>query len=50
MRNTEKLEQLKKKLDDEIEKGCPYSQILKTSQDIDKLLAEYYLEEIKDII
>lgn len=49
MRNMVKIEELKKKLNDEIERGCPYSQILKTSQEIDILLAEYYLEEIKDI-
>ena len=41
---------LKEKLNDEIEKGCPYEQILKTSKEIDKLLVEHYLKETKDII
>lgn len=45
----EKIEDLKKKLNEEIEMGCSYSQILKTSEDIDKLLAEYYLKDIKNI-
>lgn len=45
-----KIEKLKEKLDLEIEKGCPYDVILKTSKDIDELLAQYYLEEIKDIV
>ena len=44
------IEKLKKRLDSEIEAGCPYEQILKTSVEIDELLAKYYLEEIKDII
>ena len=44
-----KLLLLKKKLNEEIEMGCSYSQILKTSEDIDKLLAEYYLKDIKNI-
>lgn len=47
---TEKIETLKRKLDDEIARNCPYSQILKTSKEIDELLAQYYLENIKDII
>lgn len=45
----EKIEELKKKLDNEVKMGCSYSQILKTSKEIDKLLAEYYLKDIKDI-
>ena len=45
----EKIEDLKKKLNEEIEMGCSYSQILKTREDIDKLLAEYYLKDIKNI-
>ena len=44
------IEKLKKRLDSEIEAGCSYEQILKTSVEIDELLAKYYLEEIKDII
>lgn len=44
-----KIEELKQKLDKEIETGCPYSQILKTSEEIDVLLAEYYLKDIKNI-
>ena len=43
----EKIEKLKQKLDKEIENDAPYEQILKTSKDIDALLAKYYLEEIK---
>ncbi len=45
----EEIENLKRKLDKEIETGCKYSQILKTSKEIDILLAEYYLKELKDI-
>lgn len=45
----EKIEKLKRKLDKEIEMGCSYSQILKTSKEIDVLLAEYYLKDVKDI-
>lgn len=45
----EKIEELKEKLNKEIEVGCPYSQILKTSVEIDKLLAELYLKDIKNI-
>ena len=43
----EEIEKLKRKLDKEIE--CSYSQILKTSKEIDVLLAEYYLKDVKDI-
>lgn len=43
----EKIEKLKQKLDKEIENNAPYEKILKTSKDIDALLAKYYLEEIK---
>ncbi len=45
----QKIEKLKKRLDYEIENEYPYSQILKTSVEIDELLAEYYLENIKQI-
>ncbi len=45
----EKIDELKQKLDLQIEQGCPYDVILKTSRDIDELLAQYYLEEIKNI-
>ena len=45
----EKIEILKNKLNNEIERGCPYEQILKTSKEIDEMLVKYYLEEIKDI-
>lgn len=45
----DKIEELKEKLNKEVEMGCPYSQILKTSEDIDKLLSEYYLKDIKNI-
>ena len=45
----EKIEELKQKLDKEIEMGCPYSKILETSKDIDMLLAEYYLKDIQNI-
>ena len=45
----EKIEELKEKLNKEIEVGCPYSQILETSVEIDKLLAELYLKDIKNI-
>ena len=45
----EEIEKLKRKLDKEIEMGCSYSQILKTSKEIDVLLAEYYLKDVKDI-
>lgn len=45
----DKIEELKEKLDKEIEQGCPYEVILKTSKDIDELLAKYYLEEINNI-
>ena len=44
---TEEIENLKQKLDKEIENNAPYEQILKTSKDIDVLLAKYYLEEVK---
>lgn len=44
---TEEIEKLKQKLDKEIENNAPYEQILKTSKDIDVLLAKYYLEEVK---
>lgn len=43
------IENLKNRLNNEIEQGCPYEQILKTSKEIDELLVEYYLEETKDI-
>lgn len=43
------MEELKQKLNKQIEDGCPYSEILKTSKEIDKLLVEYYLKEVKDI-
>lgn len=43
------LERLKQRLDKEIELECSYSQILKTSKEIDELLAKYYLEEIDNI-
>lgn len=45
----EEIEKLKRKLDKEIEMGCSYSHILKTSKEIDVLLAEYYLKDVKDI-
>lgn len=45
----EEIERLKRKLDKEIEIGCQYSQILKTSKEIDILLAEYYLKDLKNI-
>jgi hypothetical protein len=45
-----KIEELKQKLNNEIESECPYSQILKTSKEIDELLAIYYLKNIEDII
>lgn len=45
----EEIEKLKRKLDKEIEMRCSYSQILKTSKEIDVLLAEYYLKDVKDI-
>lgn len=44
-----KIEELKQRLDKEIEQDFPYEQILKTSQEIDELLALYYSEKIKDI-
>ena len=52
---TEEIENLKQnnilsdifQLDKEIENNAPYEQILKTSKDIDVLLAKYYLEEVK---
>lgn len=44
-----KIEELKHKLDNEIKMGCPYSQILKTSKEIDVLLAQYYLKNVKNI-
>lgn len=47
--NTNIIEKLKERLDSEIEQGCSYEQILKTSKEIDELLVEYYLEETKDI-
>lgn len=43
----EEIEELKQKLDKEIENNAPYEQILKTSKDIDILLAKYYLDKIK---
>lgn len=43
------MEELKQKLNKQIEDGCPYSVILETSKEIDKLLVEYYLKEVKDI-
>lgn len=45
----QKIEKLKKRLDFEIENGYPYSQILKTSVEIDELLSKYYLENIKQV-
>lgn len=42
-----KIEELKHKLDNEIKMGCPYSQILKTSKEIDVLLAQYYLKMLR---
>ncbi len=43
------IELLKQKLDKEIEQGCSYEQVLKTSREIDVLLAKYYLEKVEDI-
>lgn len=43
------IDKLKQKLEKEIEKGCSYEQILKTSKDIDALLTKYYLEKINNI-
>lgn len=43
------IETLRKKLDKEIEENRPYSQILKTSQELDKLITEFYLEDTKDV-
>lgn len=43
----EKIEKLKQKLDKEVEENAPYEQILQTSKDIDILLAQYYLKEVK---
>lgn len=45
----EKIEKLKQRLDREIEQDRPYEQILKTSKEIDELLAQYYLKNVKDI-
>ena len=45
----EEIEKLKRKLDKEIEMGCSYSQILKTSKENDVLLAKYYFKDVKDI-
>ena len=44
-----KIEKLKQRIDKEIEQDFPYEQILKTSKEIDELLAQYYLEKIKDV-
>lgn len=43
----EEIEKLKIKLNKEIENEESYEQILKTSKEIDELLAKYYLKEIK---
>lgn len=45
----EQIDELKQRLDKEIEQDFPYEQILKTSKEIDELLAQYYLEKIKDV-
>lgn len=45
----ETIENLKKRLDKEIEEGCPYEQILKTSKQIDELLVKHYLENTHNI-
>ena len=43
----EKIEKLKQRLDKEVEENASYVDVLKTSKEIDDLLAKYYLEEIK---
>lgn len=43
----EKIEKLKQRLDKEVEENASYEDVLKTSKEIDDLLAKYYLEEIK---
>ncbi len=43
----EKIEFLKQKLDKEVEEKASYEQLLRTSKEIDELLAKYYLEKLK---
>lgn len=45
----ENIEKLKQRLDKEIEENASYEQILKTSKEIDELLAIYYLKKVDNI-
>ncbi|MNI46702.1 hypothetical protein D3C73_1011790 [compost metagenome] len=38
----DEITQLRKKLENQIDKQCSYKQIYKTSTEIDKLLVDYY--------
>ena len=42
----EEIKLLKEKLNREVDEGVSYDQILKTSQELDKLISKYYLENV----
>jgi len=42
----EEIKLLKEKLNREVDEGASYDQILKTSQELDKLISKYYLENV----